>query len=217
MYIPTKANSLTGQANWLQILEGITRKTGFELNCMRVGIVQTFYPDDLTVDVQIVNKKTLELNKDGTQNVTDYPIIRAKICYCNPFITYPLQQGDECVLLFSDREIESWFINGDINPEGYPRMHALTDAIALFGLRSLPQMISIATDCMQLFYGNSVMGIRNEGIAINAAEVSIYGNTVQTGTITATNLNATAAATGTFTTSDSKTVTVTNGIITGIA
>lgn len=217
MYIPSKSNSITGQPNWVQIMNGIAQKAGYELNCMRVGIVYAFYSEDLTVDVQIVNKKTLELNKDGTQNVVDFPVIRAKICYCSPFITSPINVGDECILLFSDREIESWFINGDINPEGYPRMHALTDAVALFGIRSLPQMINIATNALQLFYGNSVIQIGDNSITASTQNIGIWGNTVQEGSITATSLNATSAATGAFRTADNKTVTVTNGIITAIA
>jgi len=217
MYMPSKTNSLSGQANWLQILDGIINKTGYELNCMRVAIVQAFYPDDATVDVQIVNKKSVSLNPDGTQNVVDYPVVRAKVCFCNPFITYPLKQGDECVLLFSDRELESWFISGEAQPEAYPRMHSITDAVALFGIRSIPQMLTINTDGMYLFYGDTIMALRDDALAISTDEVSIYGDTVQTGTITAASLNATTAASGTFTTSNNKTVTVVNGIITSIS
>lgn len=216
MFIPSKANSITGNPNIIQIMEGIVQRTGYELNCMRVGIVQAFYPDDLTVDVLIANKKTLGLNPDGTQNVKDFPLIRAKIVYSSPFITFPINTGDECILLFSDREIESWFINGEINPEGYSRIHAFTDAVAIFGIRSLPKMIQILTDCLHLFYGQSDIQIKENQINVNSTLLNIVGNTTQTGDITATNLNATAAATGTFRTSDNKTVTVTNGIITAI-
>ena len=59
---------------------------------------------------------------------------------------------------------------------------------------------------MHLFYGNSVMEIRNDGIAISTTELSIYGDTVQTGTITATNLNTTTT-TGTSLQKDNKLVT----------
>lgn len=216
MFIPGKANSITGNPNIIQIMEGIVQRTGYELNCMRVGIVQEFYPDDLTVDVLIANKKTLGLNPDGTQNVKDFPLIRAKIVYSSPFITFPINTGDECILLFSDREIESWFINGEVNPEGYSRIHAFTDAVAIFGIRSLPQMVQILTDCLHLFYGQSDIQIKENQINVNSTLLNIVGNTTQTGDITATNLNATAAATGSFRTSDNKTVTVTNGIITAI-
>lgn len=200
-----------------QILKTSGLSIANELNCMRIGIVQEFNPDDLTVQVQIAGKKNIGINPDGTQRVREYAPIYAKVCYCNPFITYPIKKGDECILLFSDREIESWFINGDINPESYPRMHDLTDAVALFGIRSIPNMISILTNALHFFYGSSDIQILENQINVNTASLNIVGNTTQTGNITATNLNATAAATGSFRTADNKTVTVTNGIITAIA
>ena len=178
MYIPSKNNSITGAPSWIQTLDGVKRQTGHELNCMRIGIVQAFYPEDLTVDVQIANKKTLNLNADGTQNVTDYPIIRAKVVYCNPFETFPIFQGDECIMLFADREIESWFINGDVNPEGYPRMHAMTDAVAIFGIRSLPKMIQILTDALHLFYGASSIIMKEAQTDVNATTLNLNGTTV---------------------------------------
>lgn len=217
MHQSSKFINLNTSPDLTQTLYSVVEKVGKELNCMRVGIVQAFYPDDLTADVLIANKKTINLNSDGTQNVKNYALIRAKVCYCTPFITYPIKKGDECVLLFSDREIESWFINGEVNTEGYPRLHDLTDAIAVVGLRSLPNMITILQDALHLFYGNSDIQLKENQININSTLLSIVGNTTQTGDITATNLNATAAATGTFRTADNKTVTVVNGIITAIA
>ena len=79
MYIPSKNNSIVGTPNWIQTLDGLKRQTAYELNCMRIGIVQNVYYEDLTVDVLIANKKTLSLNQDGTQNVRDFPLIRANI------------------------------------------------------------------------------------------------------------------------------------------
>lgn len=216
MYIPSKFNSVSADPNWIQTLDGISKKTGYEINCMRIGIVQEFFPEDLTADVSIANERVVGLNEDGTQIVQPYPLIRAKVVYCNPYITNPVNIGDECILLFADREIESWFLNGDSNPESYPRMHAKTDAVAILGIRSLPNIIQVLTDALHLFYGNSDIQIKDSQININSALLNVDGNTTQTGTITATNLNATAAATGTFRTADSKTVTVTNGIITAI-
>ena len=217
MHQSSKFINLNTSPDITQTLYSVVEKTGKELNCMRVGIIQTFYSDDLTADVLIANKKTINLNSDGTQNVRNFALIRAKVCYCTPYITYPLKEGDECILLFSDREIESWFINGNVNPEIYPRLHDLTDAVAIVGLRSLPNMISILTNALHLFYGSSDIQLLENQININSTLLNIVGNTTQTGTITATSLNATAAATGSFRTADNKTVTVTNGIITAIA
>ena len=222
MYQSSKFINLNTSPDLTQTLYSVVEKAGKELNCLRVGIIQNFYADDLTADVLIANKKTINLNSDGTQNVRNYALIRAKVCYCTPYITYPLKAGDECILLFSDREIESWFVNGNVNAEIYPRLHDLTDAIAIVGLRSLPNMISILTNALHLFYGSSDIQILENQININSTLLNIVGNTAQTGnttqtgTITATSLNATSAANGNFSTADSKTVTVVNGIITKI-
>ena len=162
-----KFNQLGSVPDMGQIIKSSGLAMASELNCMRIGIVQEFYPQDLTVQVQIAGKRTIGLNPDGTQRVREYAPIYAKVCYCNPFITYPIKKGDECVLLFSDREIESWFINGDVNPEGYTRMHDLTDAVALFGIRSIPNMISILSNALHLFYGNSSIELTENGVNIN--------------------------------------------------
>lgn len=184
-------------------LQGL--KMASELNCMRIGIIQEFYPETLTADVLIANKKSLGLNASGTQKVRDFGLIEAKVCYCNPFETFPLKQGDECILLFSDREIESWFINGDVNPEGYTRMHDLTDAVAIVGIRSLPKMINILADCLNLFYGTS-------NIALSENLINITAQTVQ-----AANFQAMNGASGNLVDSQGKTLAkVEHGIVTQI-
>lgn len=180
-------------------ISNVVKFSGFDiaskLNCVRIASVEEVHYDDLTVTVRLLNKKTLGLNKDGTPNVSDYPLIRAKICFCNPFITSPINKGDECILLFSDREIESWFINGEANPLAYQRMHDITDAFAIFGIRSLPNMIQILQDALHLNYSKVIA----ENLqANNGAEAS-----------------KTDAGT-TFTSYDGKTITVKYGIITDI-
>ena len=165
-----------------QVVKSFNLSTASELNCLRVGIVREFYPEDLTVQVQITNKRPIGLNSDGTQAVRDFAPIYAKVCYCNPFATWEIKPGDECLVLFADREIESWFINGDINPEAHTRMHDLTDAVALFGVRSIPKMIEIVRNCLNLFYGNSFIKIDENGITIDASSVQINGSLVINGT-----------------------------------
>lgn len=193
-----------------QILKTAGLSMASELNCVRIGIVQEFYPEDLTVQVQIASKKPIGLNPDGSQRVREYAPIYAKVCYCNPFITYPIQKGDECVLLFSDREIESWFINGDVNPESYPRMHDLTDAVALFGIRSIPKMIEIMTDALHLYFGSSDIQLKEKEINVNTTtfnvngkasivgDIAITGDTTQVGKISASALVASNAYSGTI-------------------
>lgn len=178
MQITSKFTQYATNADLTQIFKANKQNTALEINCVRIGIIQEFYPENLTAQVLIANKKLLGLNQDGSQKLADYPPVYAKVCYCNPFATFPLIKGMECVLLFNDREIESWFINGDINPEAYPRMHDKTDAVAVVGIRSLPQMIQILTDCLHLFYGNSSLQLKQAEADLNSSTINLTGDTV---------------------------------------
>lgn len=202
MEINNKFNSMSNTPDLHTAVHTAINSNIQNLNCMRIGIVQEFYPEDLTVSVLIANKKEEKLNFNGTQNVRNYALIRAKVCYCNPFETFPINAGDECILLFSDREIESWFINGEVNPIAYPRMHDLTDAVAIFGIRSLPKMIEIATNCLHLFYASNSIKIGENDITATNFKAMNGASQTDEGT--------------TFVSQDGKTITVKYGIITGI-
>lgn len=176
-----KFQTLSTTPNSINSIDTATKSLAQNFDCVRIGIIQDFFPENLTASVLIVNKYLKNLNADGTQNVMDFPLIYAKVCYCSPFETFPLKQGDECLLLFSDREIESWFINGGVNPEKYPRMHDKTDAIAICGLRSLPNMINILQNCLNLFYGNSNIAIADNSVTINSQTINLNGKVVING------------------------------------
>ena len=175
MQIPNKFTQYALPADLTQTLAASGSKIAADINCMRIGVIQEFYPNNLTAKVKVVDKKLIAINRDGSQVLKEYPPIYAKVCYCNPFATFPLTQGMECILLFNDRELETWFINGGSNIQAYPRMHDLTDAIAIVGIRSLPQMIQILTDCLHLFYGQSDLQLKAEQTIIASPQVDING------------------------------------------
>lgn len=198
-------NQLSSTPTLLQTLKNVSGRTSEDIFCMRIGFIEEFHPEDLTAIVRIAAKKTIGQNKDGTQQVRDYALISAKVCYCTPYATFPLKQGDECLLFFADTEIESWFITGEALPEGYPRMHDITDAVAIVGIRSMPKMIEILADCLNLFYGTSNIALSENLINITA------------GTTQIANLQAMNGASGNIVDSQGKTLAkVEYGIITEI-
>ena len=175
MLIPDKFTQFALPADLTQIQEISNSNTAQEMNCVRIGVIQEFYPENLTAQVRLVDKMLTGLNPDGSQILKEYPPIYAKVCYCNPFCTFPLTLGMECIVLFNDRELETWFINGGSNIQAYPRMHDLTDAIAIVGIRSLPQMIQILTDCLHLFYGQSDIQLKAEQTVLNSPQIDLNG------------------------------------------
>lgn len=175
-------NLMTSNADLGTILDASMQNNFAQLNCMKIGIIQSFNREEMTAEVQIANKKQIGSHENGDGIYRDYPLVYAKVCFCNPFITYDIQAGEECLLFFADSEIESWFLNGDVNPNQYSRIHNITDAIAICGIRSLPKMITMLQSCLNLFYGSSNIEINNDTININATNININGTLTINGT-----------------------------------
>lgn len=229
--MPEYFNQLTGKTNLFHVLEALKDNITYNFNCVKIATVEQFYPDNLTVSCKINNKVVLGIEKDGNQRLTDYPLIFAKVHFLgwgDVGATFPITQGMEGILLFNDRELETWFLTGEGGNLAYDRCHDLSDAIFICGVHSLPNMIQIMLDCFHLFYGNSDIQIKDKSIIHNSethtfnGNLAITGDTSQTGNITATgtitsaSVVDTSGATGTFISKDDKTITVQNGIIKSI-
>jgi hypothetical protein len=66
-------------------------------------------------------------------------------------ITLPITKGTECLLIFSDMCIDGWWQNGGVNAQYDRRRHDLSDAIALFGPWSQPNVLTdYSTDSLQI-------------------------------------------------------------------
>lgn len=50
--------------------------------------------------------------------------------------------GDMCLILFCDRDIDTWFQTGQVTPPNSERVHNINDAIALVGIQSILKTIS---------------------------------------------------------------------------
>ena len=189
------------------------------LNCVRIAIVEEFDSENLVVKVRLVNKLSTGINQDGSLRVIDYPPIYAKVHYVGwgqTGITYPIVKGMEGVVLFSDREIESWFMTGEVTPPAYNRAHSFSDAIFLCGVFSKPNLVTVLTDCLHLFYDSTDIRLSATGVVVNGS-ISQTGDITSSGTVTGASLVDTSGATGTFVSQDNKVVTVENGIIKSIS
>jgi len=192
--MPLNNQNLTSKTTLLNVLEALRENINYNLNCVKVATVDTFYPDDLTVSCIVANKRVTGLKDDGNQILQDYPLIYAKVHFLGwgeAGVSYPIMKGMEGLLLFNDRELETWFLTGQGGNLAYDRSHNLSDAIFLCGVRSIPHMIQILTDCFHLFYYNSDFQIKpseeiinttsltanlNESMSINAPVTKVSGN-----------------------------------------
>ena len=109
------------------------------------GIIQSFDPNTLTCTVQpaltgqiadaLGNFKSAPLPL-----LVDVPVVFPRGGGCT--LTFPIQEGDDCLVVFSDRCIDFWWQNGGVQEPVDPRQHDLSDAFALVGPMSQVQKIS---------------------------------------------------------------------------
>jgi phage baseplate assembly protein gpV len=150
-------------------------------------------------------------NIDGTQSWVSMPLlldVPVSFPQGGGFaLTFPVNNGDECLLIFSSRSIDNWYAQGfqatnnnshDALPQSNKNMHSLNDAFAIVGVNSLVNPIpSINTTSVQL---------RAKATANNIT-IDPSGNV----TVNATNnITATAGNFATVTASRAATVTAPN-------
>lgn len=158
-------------------------------NCHQVGSVVSVDFEKSTVSVQLAMKQQLP---DGTtQNypiLTDCPMF--VLCGGATLVGMPVSPGDLCLVMFNDRDIDTWFSTGNNVVPNSQRTHDLSDGMVLVGFRNLAQAI---TD----YYAY--------GIELRSPNVQVTGNLV-----------VTTGASGVFTSSDGANITVANGIVINI-
>lgn len=156
------------------------------------GVVQSFDPGPpATVSVLIATKELVMQNVSSTgitlqtqaiaiPLLTDVPIL---IPNAGGFsLTFPIQQGDECLVAFTDTPLDAWFQSGgtDNNPMSQ-RRHSLSDGVAIFGVRSTPRGIQdYSTDSVQLRTddGTVVVELTSNTINVNAPTVNVNAENV---------------------------------------
>lgn len=180
-----------------------------KLNCVKVGKIKTFYTDKQNADIQI----------DGFPKISGVPV---SFIFGGDFsIQVPVKEGDDCIVLFCDTDLDNWVEGKGGNPVFSGDKHGLNGAIALVGISNLKTQISdYITDGVRVKYKETILDLKDSGITSNK-NVSITGNLSVSGDIVATGkIEAGNGATGTFTNTDGgsvvQTVTVVKGIITQI-
>ncbi|WP_186101804.1 Gp138 family membrane-puncturing spike protein [Burkholderia gladioli] len=118
------------------------------------GTVESFDPVSMTVVVQLGTKDSIR-NEDGTVSTSPFPLLTD----C-PVVwqggggvtaTFPIGEGDECLVVFASRCIDAWWQSGGVQEQAEPRTHSLADGFALVGVRSKPRVLSnVSTTSAQL-------------------------------------------------------------------
>lgn len=111
------------------------------------GIVQSFDPATLTATVQPAIQGRIA-DRDGVVSLVDLPLlVDCPVQFPaggGVSLTFPVEAGDECLVVFASRCIDAWWQSGGVQPPLEARMHDLSDGFVVLGFRSQPRVLSPA-------------------------------------------------------------------------
>lgn len=205
----TPINKTVADPSLADLLNLWKKGTMLDLNCHALATVQSFDPTNQTVTATVNYKKTFQQRQpDGTYVAVlrDYPLL----IDCPAIIlqggagalTFPIAQGDSCLILFNDRDMDNWLHGGQVMEPATQRLHSFSDGIALVGLRSFNRALAdydservvLKNDEASIAIGAELIQISNDAqnladilqdliTAIKGLKVDLSGVTVGSGSV----------------------------------
>lgn len=157
------------------------------LNCVQIGKLEKVN-DDQTVEIKI---QFLRRVQNGETRA--YPLLVDCPYFVlqggGAYIDMPIKKGDDCLVLFNDRNIDDWWDTANVAVPSDTRKHSIADGFALVGINSRTNALPYSGSDFRLFGptgANSFINFKSDGsIEINApAGLKITADTEITGTLT---------------------------------
>ena len=176
--MPLNNQSLSNKVTLYSLLQALKDTINYNMNCIKVATVIEFNPELLTVKCRVNNKRLRQIKTDGNQILENYPDIYAKAHFFgwgDVGSIYPIEPGMEGLLLFNDRELQTWFMTSEPGKLAYDRCHDLTDALFICGLHSQPKipLAPYLEACLHIYYKNSDIQIRDTSIIANTTDYTL--------------------------------------------
>lgn len=163
----------------IDILAQTKREVFLDFNCHALGTIQSFNPSNTDVNgkmlpptVTVTLNYTYTVMKTNSAGVEDQVQIDYPELLDVPVIilgggasalTFPITKGDQCLVLFHDRDIDNWYAGATSGPTATGRAHDIADGIALVGLRT-PTNFDL--NHAKISNGNAEVGIATAKVRI---------------------------------------------------
>lgn len=170
---PTDTTFKSENPDLSELLAWISKRVKIETNCHAIGRIESFNAQDQTCEVSIVYSKTIyrESPTGGfRKEQVQYPILLdcpiVSMYGGNAGLTFPIAQGDECIVMFNDRDIDNWFSGKNSGTLRTNRLHSLSDGFALVGVRSLNNSLSDYDSERAVFFNEQTKILLGEKIRL---------------------------------------------------
>lgn len=180
-----RLNQKPANADLRDVLNDLKRETFLDLVCHHVGQIQSFNPVLQTAQVSINYTRTsFEPDDSGVVQAvqTSYPLLIDVPVVClgggQGALTFPIAKGDDCLVLFNDRDIDVWFSGSANSACATGRAHSISDGFALVGIRSAANSIVTydGANVVMRYGANSSVSVGSSGTVIKFGSVTLTLN-----------------------------------------
>lgn len=222
-----QVNYFTTQFELKDLLDSYRDITATAINCHHIGTIQTFDTLTQTATVTINYTKTY-FQWDSTIGTTKpvqitYPVLMICPVIClggsSTALTFPIETGDECLILFNDRSLDNWYQSGQVGPINSPRLHSISDGIILVGLRNSQKVLANYNTTHAVIRNNrgAQVGVNASTATVLVGNATTTLNTVLQNLTTALNTFATGLNPGNLAAQAAALVTALTTPVTGIS
>lgn len=153
-----------------QLLQRVASQIGFNIHVSLPGVIQKYNSGAQTVEVQPSIREKV-IGEGGRVLFLDYPLlINVPVAFPQAggfSINFPVEQGDECIVIFSDLAIDNWWLKGSVQNPIEQRRHDLSDGMAILGLSNQAKLKN-----RNNLPKNGALTILDEK---NGSSISLYG------------------------------------------
>ena len=201
-----------------QVLSEVANSIKVSLHCVKIGEIVEFNKEKQTARVKVLHIQDENYNT-RLEKELEYPLLGDVPVVImgggGTYISHPISQGDQCLLLFCDYMIDGWWVTGEAKPSFVPRKHDLSDAIAIVGLNATPNAIQNYSDYLRLQYNENSSIVIGNTIKLDNPIVETTGNIDAKGIVTATSVKPADGYSGVVYTG-TQVLTFANGILVSI-
>ncbi len=161
---PAPLNQRSADFTLDDLMTATQREVLLQLNCHAIATIQSFDPDDITAQATINYSQTYyksDNNGEWISYQVPYPILLdcpvVIMSGGGGSLTFPIAKGDECIVLFNDRDIDNWVAGASSgSPVASGRLHSMADGMILVGF---PDIESYDMERALLAFNGAMVGV----------------------------------------------------------
>ena len=116
------------EENCQEVLQALKQDILSSLHCALPGTVVSFDSESQTAVIQPAVKRRMEQRDVPLPLFRDVPVFMP--------VSFEINPGDACLVIFADCDIDAWFESGEAEVPESSRMHSLSDGFAFVGFRT---------------------------------------------------------------------------------